>query len=198
MAGFRLLTGFICALAAYACGAGAAGAAEPALTPRPAGTPLLPALTAVGVPKGEAKLDPSRPLTPPPRLPAPLGPPLFGAGGGSSGGFAQSPAAIIPVAPPSPVRQPPAPRPLAPQPLASPRPPKVAPSANANRKQSGAPSGGKFAEWENGCTLPEDLDKPPPAIAAGSRLRARVDSFQRAAPSCNAHIRGVLLEGETV
>ncbi len=59
-------------------------------------------------------------------------------------------------------------------------------------------SDGEFAEWENGCLLPEDLDNPPPRIVTGARLLARVDSFQRAAPSCRAHIRGVLLGGERV
>lgn len=208
----RRLTGAVLALAAYglaAYGPTAYGlsaafalAAEPTLTPRAAGTPQLPALTPVGVPKGAPKLDPSRPWGPPPRLPAPLGPPLFGtSGGGVAGGAAESAVRIPVVASPPAL---PAPPPVFPAPAPAVAKPsaergKVEPVAKAARDPKGGGRGnGKFAEWENGCLLPEDLDNPPPRIAPGTRLRARVDSFQRAAPSCRAHIRGVLLEDERV
>lgn len=223
----RRLTSTVLALAAYGLAAygptdyglsaAFALAAEPTLTPRAAGTPLLPSLTPLGVPKGAPKLDPARPWSPPPRLSAPLGPLLFGAGG-VAGGAAESAVRVPVVASPpgSPAPPPVFPVPV-PAPVAAPVPAAVAPVApvaaakaepaaktardhaadrSAGRAQSGGRGDGKFAEWENGCVLPEDLDNPPPRIAPGTRLRARVDSFQRTAPSCSAHIRGVLLEGE--
>lgn len=200
MTGRRLMIA-ICALAAYGLSAAAGLAAEP--TPRAAGTPLLPLLTPVGVPKGAPKLDPARPWSPPPRLPAPLGPPLFGTGGGVGGGTAESvvgvPAVRIPVVASPPSTPPPPVFPAAPPAAAKPsaEPSKTEPVAKGARDHKGGGRGdGKFAEWENGCVLPEDLDNPPPRIAPGTRLLARVDSFQRAAPSCRAHIRGVLLAGE--
>lgn len=205
----RRLTGAFLALAVCGFSAAFALAAEPTLTPRAAGTPLLPAFTPVGVPKGAPKLDPARPWSPPPRLPASLGPLLFGAGGGVAVGVAESavrvPFAVSPPPQPAPVFSPPAP--VAPAPVAVAKPPanpsksagpaKTEPAAKGARAYKGGGRGdGEFAEWENGCMLPEELDNPPPRIAPGMRLLARVDSFQRAAPSCRAHIRGVLLAGE--
>lgn len=199
MAG-RRLTGAVLALGAYGLGAALALAAEPTLTPRAAGTPALPALTPVGVPKGAPKLDPARPWSPPPRLPAPLGPPLFGTAPGA--GIAE-PADRIPVVAPPQQQQQPAPVLAPPAPVALPRTQthitaQPAKAKTAHDHKAGGRKDGKFAEWENGCLLPEDLDNPPPRVAPGARLLARVDSFQRAAPSCRAHIRGVLLEDERV
>lgn len=206
----RRLTGAVLALAAYGLtaygptdyglSAAFALAAEPTLTPRAAGTPLLPSLTPVGVPKGAPTLDSARPWGPPLRLPAPLGPLLFGTGGGGVAGGAAESAVRVPVVaspPASPTPPPvfPVPAPAVAKPSAEPS--KTEPVAKAARDHRGVGRrDGKFAEWENGCVLPEDLDDPPPRIAPGTRLLARVDSFQRAAPSCRAHIRGVLLEGE--
>lgn len=194
----RLMFAF-CGLMAFAFAVDAGLAAERTLTPRAAGTPQLPALTPVGVPKGAPKLDPARPLNPPPRLPAPLSAPLFTNGTGGAGEAGQA-AARLPVAAPA-----------LPSPTAAVKPPAAAaPKAEmkaetsakrppkAAAKQTDGQGNGKFAEWENGCVLPEDLDNPPPRFAPGTRLLARVDSFQRKAPSCRGHIRGVLLEGETV
>lgn len=201
MAG-RRLTGAVLALGAYGLSAALALAAEPTLTPRAAGTPALPVLTPVGVPKGAPKLDPARPWSPPPRLPAPLGPSLFGTGGGGVANGAAESAVRIPMvaAPPASLAPPPvfpAPAPAVAKPSAERA--KIEPAAKtAHDHKAGDRKDGKFAEWENGCLLPGDLDNPPPRVAPGARLLARVDSFQRAAPSCRAHIRGVLLEDERV
>lgn len=185
MVGFRLLVG-VCALAACSLGPADAAertltpsSAERTLTPSSAGAAVLPALTAVGVPKNEPRLDPARPWLPPPRLPAPLGPLAFGAGGGGEG--APSPISVSPPAAAAPVRAP------SPSAAALPRPPKAP-----------VKSSGKFAAWEGNCTLPEDLNDASPPAAPGTRLRARVDSFQRKGPGCGAPIRGVLLQDETV
>ncbi|CAO3372836.1 SH3 domain-containing protein [Azospirillum argentinense] len=165
--------------------------AEPAVTPRPPPTAVLPRLTPLGAGGTTA-----------PQALAPLLPvPVLGMPAPSS---AMEPSTAAPPREAAPIPSPAAGTTAAPLPArkpSGPAPTAVAESAPANRFKGGY---AKASKEDRGCALPGHIteergaDTRRPTIAVGTRVRVRAAANLRVAPFCDAKVADVLERGETV
>lgn len=170
-------------------------------TPRPAPTADVPKLTMRAAPGNVAGKDVGKavpqpraallpvPVVAPPLSPlmAPVAPPVVEAKA------AETPAAVVAAAA-LPARKLPARKPERPPA----KPPAAAPKASYAPKTSYA----KAAKEDRGCALPDDMSdhrrSAAPGLAVGSTARVLADANLRVAPFCDAKVKDVLEDGETV
>ncbi|MCW2235889.1 SH3 domain-containing protein [Azospirillum canadense] len=184
-----LLAGLI--LAATAVQAQNPGAADQ-FTPRPPPTAVLPALTPRSA-LGKDAPQPREALLPTPMIAPPLAPLLE-----SLSAPARSP--IAPVAPaastPEAGRSDPTPG----APLPGRKPERVAETAPAKPPAAAFKGYAKASQEDRGCALPDSMPETrrAPALAVGAVARVRADANLRVAPFCDAKVKDVLEDGETV
>ncbi|MBP2292328.1 SH3 domain-containing protein [Azospirillum rugosum] len=159
-------------------------------TPRPPPTAVLPALTPRAAPGKDAP-QPHQALRPLPVVSSPLAPLLesFSAPG-------ESPAAPVASAP-----EVGRPEPTPAAPLPGRKPERVAQAAPAKPSASASFKGyAKASREDRGCALPDDLPETrrAPALSVGAIARVRADANLRVAPFCDAKVKDVLEDGETV
>lgn len=182
-----LLAGLI--LAATAVQAQNPGAADQ-FTPRPPPTAVLPALTPRSA-LGKDAPQPREALLPTPVIAPPLAPLLE-----SSSAPALPPAAPVASAPDAG-----RPEPTPAVPLPSRKPERVAETAPARPPAAPSFKGyAKASREDRGCALPDSMPETrrAPALTVGAVARVRADANLRVAPFCDAKVKDVLEDGETV
>lgn len=165
------------------------------VTPRPAPTAALPKLT-VRVPPSEKNApQPRAALLPLPVVAPPLSPLILPP-------LAPAPVAVVEA---KPVEAPAVVAAAGPLPARKPeREPAKPSSASAPPKAPSAPkaSYAKASKEDRGCALPDDMPdhrrSATPSLAVGSTARVRADANLRVAPFCDAKVKDVLEDGETV
>ena len=164
-------------------------------TPRPAPTAALPKLTARVPPSEKNAPHPHAALLPLPVVAPPLSPLL-------APPLASAPVAVEEA---KPVEAPVTVAAAAPLPARKPeRAPAKSSAASAPPKASSAPatSYAKASKEDRGCALPDDMQNQrrsaTPSLAVGSTARVLADANLRVAPFCDAKVKDVLEDGETV
>ncbi|WP_448203976.1 SH3 domain-containing protein [Azospirillum sp. sgz302134] len=172
-----------------------AGNPPDVFTPRPAPTADVPKLTPRAVPEAGAP-QPRAALTPAPVVAPPLSPVVVPGGAPTP---APAPVAAPPKveAAPSAVVAEPAPAPL-PAPARKPERAAEKPPAPPQPLTFKGPYA-KASKEDRGCALPDAIpEKHRPSIAVGSAARVLADANLRVAPVCDAKVKDVLEDGETV